>query len=218
MTEAVISGDDGGGRVRVMKVDYPGNSKRQGLPAQGAGKEKPKPVVTTPVTRRDKTFLHKLSDAFFGESDGRVSDYLIFEVLIPAAKNMVSDAISEGVNKVLFGDSRARTGSSQKPRYTSYNTVSTVRPEPRMTTRQRGSHDFSDIITGTRGEAEDVLDGLRTLIMQYEVATVSDMYTLAGITADFTDEKWGWTDLRSASIRPARGGYLLVLPRPQALI
>jgi len=216
MTESLISGDAGAGRIKAMKVDYPGNSQRarQATPE----KELVQPVVTGEITRRNKSFIHKASDAFFAESDGTVTDYIIFEVMIPAAKNMISDAISEGVNKILFGDSRrSSSGQGSRPGYTSYNTVRASRPEPRMTTRQRGNHDFSDLITETRGEAEDVIEGLRTLISQYEVATVADMYALANITSSFTDDKWGWTDLRSASIRPTRGGYLIVLPRTQPL-
>jgi hypothetical protein len=216
MTESLITGDAGGGRIRAMKVDYPGNSQRA---RQASPEKEPIQAVTTgEVKRRPKNFFHKASDAFFGESDGSVVDYIIFEVMIPAAKNMISDAISEGINKILFGDSK-RTASrgDSRPGYTSYNTVRGSRPEPRMTTRQRAKHDFSDIIVRTRGEAEDVIEGLRNLISQFEVATVGDMYELASLTSDFTDDKWGWTDLRSASVRPVRDGYLIVLPKPQPL-
>jgi hypothetical protein len=218
----MITGEVGGGRIRAMRVNYEGNSHK-GRQQTAAGASSPEreavtPVTTNPVNVRKKGFFHKFSDAFFGETDGNVTDYIIFEVLVPALKNMVSDAISGGVNKMLYGDDRRPSSShGGRPGYTSYHNVSRNRPEPRVTTRRRGSNDPNEIITQTRGEAEDVLDQLRTLISQYEFATVADLYKLAGMAPAFTDENWGWTDLRSASIRPAGGGYLIVLPKPQPL-
>jgi hypothetical protein len=91
-------------------------------------------------------------------------------------------------------------------------------PRPPISRQQRAQHDFSDIIIQSRAEAEDVLDGLRNLIHQYEVASVSDFYGLVGLTGEFTDDKWGWYDLRSASIRAIRGGYVLMLPRTQPIV
>jgi hypothetical protein len=52
------------------------------------------------------------------------------------------------------------------------------------------------------------------LTFDYGQASISDLYELVGITANFTDNKWGWTDLRSSSVSRARDGYLLNLPRP----
>jgi hypothetical protein len=86
-----------------------------------------------------------------------------------------------------------------------------------MSRQQRAQHDFSDIILASRADAEDVLDRLRDLINQYEMATVSDLYDLVGLTGEFTDDKWGWYDLRSAAVQAVRGGYLLRLPRTQPL-
>ena len=78
-------------------------------------------------------------------------------------------------------------------------------------------HDFNEIILGTRVEAEEVIDRLFDLLSKYDNASVADLYELVGITANFTDEKWGWTDLRGASVAKVRNGYLLDLPRPEPL-
>lgn len=211
----VINGDDGGGRIKSMTVNYTGNSHRAKA-ASPPEKEAIKPVVTGPVVKREKSFMHKASDAFFGGSNGSVTDYLLFEVFIPAAKNTIYDALTGGLAHI-FGDSR-RAPSGQGPRagYTSYNTVRN-RPESRVATRQRGSNQPEDLIVQTRTEAEEVIDGLRILINQFQLATVADYYALARITPSFTDDKWGWTDLRSANFRPVNGGYLIMLPPTKPL-
>ena len=139
------------------------------------------------------------------------------EVLVPALKNMVSDAVSQGFERILFGEARPR--SSARSGRTNYSTYSDRTMDNRrdMSRRARATHDFSDVILDNRGDAEDVLDRLRDLISQFEVATVSDLYDLVGLTGEFTDDKWGWYDLKSASVRVIRGGYLLNLPRTQPI-
>ena len=108
--------------------------------------------------------------------------------------------------------------------YVSYNRYSTAntphgrREEPReISNRSRSSHTFDEIILETRAEAEEVMDRLFDLIARYEQVTVSDLYSLVGATAKYTDENWGWTDLRGSKVERIRNGYLLDLPRTEFL-
>jgi hypothetical protein len=211
--------DDGGGRQRRVPVDYPANSKR----SQQKNIPPPKDVnkiVEGEVKLRKKGWRDKFGGAFLSEDSGTVVNYVVMEVLVPAAKNMISDSISQGIERILFGDSKPRSQSrSGHTNYSTYSDRYKTRDENRreMSRRSRATHDFSDVILESRGEAEDVLDGLRNLISQYEVATVNELYDLVGLTGEFTDDKWGWYDLRSASVRAIRGGYLLNLPRTQPI-
>jgi hypothetical protein len=86
-----------------------------------------------------------------------------------------------------------------------------------ISARTRAHHEFDDLILATRGEAEDVLDQMHELIDLYDQATVADLYSLVGIPGPYTDNTWGWYDLSNASVRHVRGGYMLVLPRTQAI-
>jgi len=63
-------------------------------------------------------------------------------------------------------------------------------------------------------EAEEVIDRMFDLVSRYEVVTVADLYELVGVSGEYTDAKWGWTDLRGAAAMRIRDGYLLDLPRP----
>lgn len=76
---------------------------------------------------------------------------------------------------------------------------------------------MDEVIIETRVEAEHVLDRMVDLLKQYDQVTVSDLCDLVGATAAYTDNKWGWTDLRGADIRRVREGYLLKLPQPDSL-
>lgn len=72
--------------------------------------------------------------------------------------------------------------------------------------------DTQQIILEDRGEAELVLEKLRSLVDLWAIATVADLYELVGITGHFSDVKRGWTDLSGASIKRVTEGYLLDLP------
>jgi hypothetical protein len=221
MSEEVMSVDIGGGRERKVRVDYPSNAK-SAKNATSADKVPVEKVVTGDVTLRKKGIFGKIHDVFLAEESNSVMNYVVMDVLVPAAKNMISDAVSQGVERLMFGDARPRGASGTRPGYTNYNSYNKpVKPQeyqPRSMNRQaRAQHDFSDIILQTRGEAEGVIDHLLELVSMYQMATVADLYQLIGVSGEFTDDKWGWYDLRSAGVRQVRGGYLLILPRTQPI-
>lgn len=221
--------------VSIPVPNYGANSHKAKLEKGAATPRKVKPVqpessdkaerpkverVTTsaPVERKKSRF----AEAFSGDDIRSVRDYVIFEVFFPAAKNMFSDAVSQGVERLLFGESRPRSSTIGRTGYTPYNRASSGtsvrRDDTRSLNRQaRATHDFREVVIADRLEAEEVIDGLQVLVDQFDAAAVSDFYELVGITGSFTDNKWGWTDLRSAKVRRVRDGYLVDLPRPISL-
>jgi hypothetical protein len=221
-------------------MDYPGNSNK-------TSEEEPKTKATTPeekkvervtqseVVRRKKPLGKRFTETFFGGDARGVFGYIALDVLIPAAKDTIADAFSQGIERMLFGETRSSSrrggGRNHGPNgYVSYNRYGTTRPannspygrddrEPRrdISRRSRAQHDFDEIIVNTRVEAEEVIDRLFDLVSRYDQATVSDLYEMVGINAQYTDNKWGWTDIRGAGVTRVRSGYLLDLPRPVPL-
>lgn len=182
-------------------------------------------VVIGDVTRRKPSLSKRFKEQFFAGAGAQgVFGYILTEVLIPAAKDMIADAGREGLERMLFGDSR---GTTRRPAsrggggYVAYNRFApspTPRDEPRqMSRRARTSHEFDEILIQTRIEAEEALDRMFDLIARYEVASVKDFYELVGAKYEHTDEKWGWTDLRGSAVIHTRHGYLLDLPKPQPI-
>ena len=51
------------------------------------------------------------------------------------------------------------------------------------------------------------------LIATYGLVSVADLYDLVGIAGSYTDNKYGWTDIRNASVVRVRDGYVIKLPR-----
>ena len=223
MDEQHIVADMGGGQRKVVPISLPGNSYRQREEQDKKQDKKIEPVVTGKVLQKKKPLGRKIAETFTGDDIRTVSSVVVFDVMIPAAKDMIQDMISEGVQRLLFGEARG-PARSRRPQsggsyinYGRYSSAMNQRQEQQsrdMSRRARATHDFDELVLEDRGEAEQVLDALTELIDLYELATVYDLYELAGIPASFTDKKWGWTSLRDASVQRIRGGYLLNLPRP----
>jgi hypothetical protein len=206
-----------------MEREFPSNSRkaREG----GTDDKKLTKIVEGPVTRRRKPLGKKFGELFVTGDSRSVSQYVFLEVLLPAARDAVVDAVSQGIERMIFGEVRSsarRSAASRgpSPGYVSYNRYAAPSREdrrPPMSRQARATHNFDEIILNTRREADEVLDNLSNIIERYEAVTVSDLYELIGETSNYADEKWGWTDLRGASVTRARDGYLLDLPKPVAL-
>lgn len=207
----------------VIQNYKPNSHASKATPAEPDKKIEAIPGIV--AKERKKTLGQKFAEMFTGESAGNVWNYVLLDVLVPSAKNMASDALTSAVERFLFGDSRPRgrgvLGGGVGPGYTNYNRMSTSsrdahpRSDPRqMTQRARAAHDFAEIVLETRGQAEEVLDRLTTIIEDYQVVTVNDLYDAVNISGNFTDAKWGWDNLAGTQIRHVREGWLLDLPRP----
>lgn len=217
-------------------INYPANTRKAKVAkdpvedkVEPAEKKKIEPVVSGKVIQRKKPLSKKIAETFTGDDAKSVGEYILFDVCIPAAKAMIADATSQGAERLLFGEvrsSRRTANTSYRPGYTSYDKVRTPGPRafeterssrPDLSRRARASHDFSEIVLADRGEAEMVLDNMGNILDSYGLVTVSDLYDLVEITGNFTDDKWGWTDLRSAQVQRVREGYLLDLPKPEPI-
>lgn len=161
--------------------------------------------------------IRRIRESIFETSGKQLMEFVIFDVLVPQVK----EGLSSIVDRVLYGEGRGHRVSPYRKAqsYVNYSRASTdgsVRdPKRNLDTRKRVNHDFRDITFDDRSEAELILERLGDCIEEYDVATVGDFYAAAGITADYTDQNWGWTSLRDACVRRTRAGYILDLPRPE---
>jgi hypothetical protein len=203
-----------------MDPEFPPNSEVSKLQREENLDKQIEPVVTDAV-RRKKPLRKKFSEVFIAGSAKTAIGYALWEVLLPAAKDTVVEVITQGVEKLFFGDSRRRgslppqSGPTGYVSYNRYSMQSRMSSPQRVMSRQaRARHDFDEIVLESRTEAEEVIDRLYEVISRYESATVADLYQLVGLSSSHTDHKWGWTDIRGAGVSRSRDGYVLDLPEP----
>lgn len=190
---------------------------------EGAEKKRVQKVVQGKARKQSETGASKLTKALFAEDVQDVKEYLVWDVLLPALKDTISDLFKKGIDAMLFGDSRPssvkRNGSSSKVSYSSYYEREKERRNYGGYTRgrRRATHQFDDIIFDRRDDAENVLEQLVDITMQYGLCSVADFYELAGISSEWTDEKYGWGELSDARVERVRSGYIVVLPKPEPI-
>lgn len=203
--------------------NYNSNSQKSKNPEPTEAPRVQGPVISGGAVERKEPLRKKFLQAYAGDSAQSVGQYLLMDVVVPSTKNLISDLVTQGINRILYGSSRSsgvRTVSGQ-PSYGKYfNGGASSQPQqtPAQFSQQaRANHSFGEIVLQTRADAELVIDSLRELIEQYGNAKVVDLYRLVSISSDFTDQKYGWTNLARAGVLQVREGYLLDLPRPEVL-
>ena len=198
-----------------MDVDYKPNShkyknEQKNMPAE---RKKVDKIVTGKVKTRKKSDVRKFKDIFISEDVSNVKSYIFMDVLVPAVKKAISDIVRDGIDMILYGDTK-RKNSSSGASYVSYRSYSDRdRRSDIRDPRTRSGYDYDDIILETRGEAEEVLERMNELLDTYDAVSVADLYDLVGKSCNYTDNKYGWTNIRNAEPIHVRDGYLLKMPK-----
>lgn len=167
---------------------------------------------------KSKSKARRIAEIFVGGDLKETAVHVRDDVAVPALKNFLYDSLSEGLQRILWGETRDdRRRNSTHRDYVGYSRRARESRPTTSTRYSRVTQDFDDIILNTREEAESVLSRMYDLIERYNMVTVAELYSLVGISAEFTDENWGWKDLRSANIQHIRDGFRINLPKPEEL-
>lgn len=183
-------------------------------PTQAMTEEKKvEKVVTGAVKTKKKGEIHKLAEVFVPGDVKNVKSYVVMDVLVPAIKKAISDIVTNGIDMILYGETRSKKRSSSD--YVSYSRYSDRRDDRHVSREAatRPRFDYDDIIYESRGEAEAVLEQMIEVIERYKFITVGDMYDMAGLPQPYTSNKYGWTSLRTAETVRVRDGYTIKLPK-----
>lgn len=209
----------------MAEHEFPSNSNAN---KAGSGRQKRLERVTTGEVVRKKRSLRKQFAETFVQGDFRsAANYMVMDIGLPMAQDLIVEAFQMGVEKLFKGDARRRgpvppqTGPGGYINYGSLrssalsNVVSM--PQRAMNNAARARHDFDAIVIDSRSEAEAVIERLFDILTEYNVVTVAELYELVGIIPNHQDQKWGWTDLRGAKVSRMSGQYFLDLPSPHPL-
>lgn len=213
--------------------NYPNASySRSGEPAKEVKREKQQPIVSEGrVSIQKKSAWRRAKHKILAENGEQLKNYIVDDVLIPTIKNTAYDIIANAANILLFGEPKKGNrpaglfgGRSTYGNYVSYNNISSSKPVgpgartgiPSATSLRNGLA-LDDFVFETRREAIDVLDRLSTILTDYGVVTVADLYDLCNLRCPYTYNNYAWRDLSTAGVNLTRNGYLLSLPTPHTL-
>lgn len=199
--------------------DYKPNSHRFKTEQENNNTERKKveKVVRGSVKTKKKSDLHKFTDIFISEDASNVKSYIFSDILVPAVKKLITDIVKDGVDTLFYGHTnyRDRGSNSFSAPYVSYNRMSDRRYDRSVNdTRSRNGYNYDDVILDNRGDAELVLRQLDELMEAYRVVRVADLYDLVGLQHSWTDNNYGWTNIRNAeAVRLRDGRYMIKMPR-----
>jgi hypothetical protein len=201
--------------------NYPSNSHKS---RQASGKETPKDAEMIPVDKKkvERVTTHeahtkkpgvsnKLAKVFLPEDVTNVKDWIVWDILVPGAKNLLLDVINE-----TLGGRRVNRSSFNGTVRTNYGGVrsNTVRAGQ---SRSIG-FEFEDVTCDSREDAQAILRTLDDLMDQYNNVSVADLYSAAGIScSNYMYNNWGWTDISTARIVRDIDGWVLKFPKAISL-
>ena len=183
-------------------------------------KKRVEKITNGTVTTKKKSEVSKLTDVFVSEDINNVKTYVVSDVIIPAVKKLVYDIVTDGIDMILYGEAgrpNKRSSGSSKISYSNYYNQNDRDRYSRGDSRGATRFDYEDLVFNNRGDAEAVRVLMVEAIDRYGFVTVADMYDAAGKTAPYTANKYGWTNISTASIVRIRDGYVIKLPRACAI-
>ena len=202
--------------------EYQSNSNRmkeeqkQDLPQRRAEK-----VISGTATQRKKNGLDKLGSIFIANDVKDVKNYILQDVLIPTIKRAFFDIICNGTG-MLLGERNPQRGGGPANKV-SYRSYYDNRDDRRTTassnngSREKSNYSYNDLVFNNRGDAEVVLERMYELLDHFDAVSVADLFDLAGESCNYTDNKYGWTNLDDARVQSVREGYIIQLPRATTL-
>jgi hypothetical protein len=206
-------------------VDYQSNSNKD--KDKKNVEKKVERVIHTEVLVQKKGVGQKFKDLFIETAPRSVMQFIFYEVILPAARSMIVDSASKGVERMMYGDrgvGRTRYGGmAGGTRYTYNNPVvrgfgnTGMRPTPAPPAARQvaRSNPQDNLIFGTRAEAAAVIEAMENIIDQYEFASVVDLNRIVGLESSYTDNNWGWEYFGDAQVQQVREGFLLNIPPAQ---
>lgn len=182
------------------------------------------------VTLKKQSAFRRAKHKIVEENGQTLMSYIINDVVIPTLKSTFVDVVSNGADIMMYGEARHGRpsvnggtrviGGARRDNYTPYNNISSGRATSPLRNPQNSAAGLRDrlalssFIFETRAAADDVLDRMSTLIDDYGMVSVLNLYDFCGLTCPFTYDDYVWTDLSMVAIKAVRDGWLLDLPTP----
>lgn len=193
-------------------------------------------VVSVQPTKVKRSLFGRLVTGVVGpEGLPGIGSYVNEEIVKPAIKNIIVDAVTSGINMVMYGDrggvARGRGGYqsySGAPRQgyrpstnygSNYGRPVAEPAQPERMAARAGRMGVQEYLIQDRMDASNVLASLTESAEMYGTVSVADYYDSIGVPSVYTDNNHGWSfeTINRAVIVPARGGFVIRFPIPEVI-
>ena len=213
-----------------MTEEFPNNSSRAGQEVPPEVEKQIEKIIEGTATVRKPTGFRRFRQSFIAGDASSVGEHVFWNLLIPSAKDAVSDMCRTFVDMMIYGEKRnygpmggynPNTMPGAPTSKMNYGGISSgsrlIVPPGQQTQYSNIPIGVNDILVPTRAEAETVIRKMFEVLEKYRVVTIADLYGWVGISPNPLDYKRGWTNLDGADVRRESHGVRLVLPAPEDL-
>jgi hypothetical protein len=212
-------------------MDYQGNANKnkEAKNTPETPKKDIQKVVSGEVVVKPKTVGSRFKSIFFGGDASSAMHYVFSEVLIPALKRLAVESVSQGADRLVYGNNsapRRRGGASPYSTRIQYNNP-VVRMDPRQSTYLpdqnpasrwlRESKNAGDVIVGSKDDADAVVTQLIEIVDMYEMVSMADLNECLGLASTPIENKWGWRNLARIEVAQVKDGWKISLPPMEEL-
>lgn len=169
---------------------------------------------------RKKSPMRKFMDTFITGDIESVKEYALNDVIVPFVKKALYDIITGCADIFIYqgkGHKKHTTKAGNISYQSFYNGGDRFGGSSSSAPKTTSGYSPDDIVVSTYSDAEDVLNRMNEIIENYGMVSVADLYDLVGIPDEYTDQKYGWKNLRNAEPVRVNDGYLLKLPKVTSL-
>src|SRR5436190_633014 len=143
---------------------FPPNSQRARATEP---REKIEPVTSATTRQRNNGLGRKFKNTFFAGSGKDALGYMVEEVVIPAIRDLMHDAMQSGIDRVIYGErNRPHRHGYRAPwsgqqagnvNYSGYSNPAKPQPQRSLSRQSRAHFDFDEIVIPSLQEANAVL-------------------------------------------------------------
>lgn len=153
----------------------------------------------------------------------RLVDELLWPRLIDLGYDLVIAAVGMAFRREPRGGYRRSGGSRERDRDWREEDYSRFSERPSSSSRRpkRPSYEYQEVQFRSREGALDAMDYISWYCEKYDQCPVAILYEKAGLSASWTDHKYGWRDLSMLTeddILPGEdGGWVIDLPPVESI-
>lgn len=194
--------------------NFPSNSNKD--------KEEEKRAIKTiegKVKKASPSFLRKATNVIFSNdlTENDIKSELIYDYLVPTIKDTLATMGKMLLDAIFYGTMKPKAKGNSPVKVSYSNYYDNSKNVSVTTSSSHLAYDFDNYAFESRRDAEDTLNQLIEMIDVYNVARVADFFDIIKVTAPFTTNRYGWTDLTHTRVSRTKDGWVIDFPTPVVL-
>ena len=209
----------------MADIELKGNSFKENAQSQSEDIQEKKSVVKGTVKQKKVSAGKQFIDNFVNEDKETIKSHILFDIIIPAVKDMIFNGFQSALDMLLYGGDGSRRVVTRSDRRrvvssgaTNYNAISNQR-NSRVQAGASRERACDQLEFEERTDALAVLNELNDQLDEFGMVSAYDLFDAAGVdTNNYALKNWGWHDLTSARVERTREGtYIINLPKMEVI-